>query len=166
MFNKIYLFGRKYWVLILGTIAVILMFIIPDRLNSYSPRYFKTQQKEPEGEKQQSITPEQNTETGKSEPSSIEMQQTDLLKLAEGDILYSKMVTKYRNTYPFLTKIPIDKPEYFIVFDFDTQRFRIRLKMKEQDATKEKIDLITAEAVADIKNVGGNSYGFYVVYME
>jgi hypothetical protein len=72
---------------------------------------------------------------------------------ADGDYYYSQGIREMYRKYPWYSRIPIDTPEYTVVYDFKMEQFRIRLKMSSTAPQAEK-DRLVAKALNDIKSIG------------
>lgn len=69
--------------------------------------------------------------------------------------------------YPFIQKLPIRKDSYTIVFDYDREEFRVRLKMPSTAPEATKQEALNA-ALADMQasEITVDDYGYYVLYSE
>src|SRR3989344_4933763 len=71
-------------------------------------------------------------------------------------------------TFPFVTKLPIRKDNYTVVYDYDLAKFRIRLKMPSnapEDTKQEAINDALAEMKAREINIDEFG-GYYILYSE
>lgn len=67
------------------------------------------------------------------------------------DLKYGQALTILNTQYPWYSKLPLETTNYEAVYDFNTQSFRIRLKVPAT-ATQEKS--IVAGAVFDLQAIG------------
>lgn len=82
------------------------------------------------------------------------------------DYEYAEATKSLLEKYPWYSKLPIDNNEYTIVWDFEVEKFRIRLKIPETSVQELK-DSLTAKAVEEIKKLTGDKfseYAYYVLY--
>jgi hypothetical protein len=68
------------------------------------------------------------------------------------DLKYGQAMTAITQQYPWYPKLPIVTKDYQIVYDFDKQMFRIRIKSVSPITTEVKT--ITQSALNDLKNIG------------
>lgn len=68
------------------------------------------------------------------------------------DLKYGQAMTNIAQQYPWYPKLPIVNKDYQIVYDFDKQMFRIRIKSVSPTTTEVKT--ITQSALNDLKNIG------------
>jgi len=71
-------------------------------------------------------------------------------------------------TFPFVTKLPIRKDNYTVVYDYDLAKFRIRLKMPSnapEDTKQEAINDALAEMKAREINIDEFG-GYHILYSE
>jgi|LDZU01.1.fsa_nt_gi hypothetical protein len=80
------------------------------------------------------------------------------------DYEYAEAMKSLFEKYPWYSKLPIDTNEYTIVWDFEVEKFRIRLKIPESSSQELKDSLI-AKAVEDIKTLTGEKFAEYTYYV-
>ena len=68
------------------------------------------------------------------------------------DLKYGQAMNAITQQYPWYPKLPIVTKDYQIVYDFDKQMFRIRIKSVSPTTTEVKT--ITQSALNDLKNIG------------
>lgn len=73
-------------------------------------------------------------------------------KQTEGDLNFNKAYKDFLTNYPWYTNLPIDTFQYRVVYDFEKESFRIRLKIKPQDEIQQ--EEIINKATGSIKNLG------------
>lgn len=69
-----------------------------------------------------------------------------------GDKAFGDAYTKFINSSPWYIKIPIEKPNYTIVYSFEKNSFRISLKITPQNPDERKT--IIQNALRDLKAIG------------
>jgi len=71
------------------------------------------------------------------------------------------------DTYPFLKNTPLEADNYRVVFDFDRDEFRVRLKMPVTAPEETQQEALDA-ALQSMRDVGivVEDYGYYVLYSE
>lgn len=75
------------------------------------------------------------------------------------DIEFSQESKATVNKYPFLTKLPIITSKYNIVFDFQLEKIRVRLKNVSQQSVQNEINLKLME-------IGVDTSKYPVVYLS
>lgn len=71
---------------------------------------------------------------------------------AEGDMDYNNAVKKLIEKYPWYTNLPIETEDYRIVYDWELNKFRIRILKSNLD--KNNKDLLINEAVLKLEKAG------------
>jgi hypothetical protein len=70
---------------------------------------------------------------------------------ANEDYAFGQTYKKFMTEYPWYKKIPIEKPDYRIVYDFEEKSFRIRLLKYFENS---QIQTIIKKAILDLKDIG------------
>jgi hypothetical protein len=68
------------------------------------------------------------------------------------DLKYGQQLNAITQQYPWYPKLPVETKDYLIVFDFDKQMFRIRIKYSPVTSAEAKT--FTQSALNDLKNIG------------
>ena len=68
------------------------------------------------------------------------------------DLKYGQALTTITQQYPWYPKLPVDTKDYTIIYDFDKQMFRIRIK-SVSPATSD-VKTLTQSALNDLVNIG------------
>lgn len=74
------------------------------------------------------------------------------LKQTAGDIAFTEAYKQFLTKYPWYTRLPIENFEYRIVYDFEKESFRIRLKIPTETEDQEKT--LINKALSDLKKIG------------
>lgn len=86
-------------------------------------------------------------------------------KQTAGDLAFTEAYKQFLIKYPWYTKLPIETFEYRIVYDFEKESFRIRLKIKPQGEEQEKN--IVNKALKDLEKIGVRKpINYYVLRSE
>lgn len=67
------------------------------------------------------------------------------------DFQFAQESKKTYEKYPFLNKLPITNSRYNIVFDFQLEKIRVRLKTVTEAEVKDEIEKVLLEIGVDIK---------------
>lgn len=70
----------------------------------------------------------------------------------QGDLTFNEAMRKLLQKYPWYNKLPIETPEYRIVYNDDRKMFRIRFLQEQTD--KIVIDRIVKEALLKLEKIG------------
>lgn len=86
---------------------------------------------------------------------------------AAEDYYISRDYLNFLKQYPWYIYIPIDKPDYFISYDFEKQQFKIRLKIN-RGSSQQTVDRLTQQAIKDINMIGASTerYGYYILFQD
>ena len=81
---------------------------------------------------------------------------------SQDDLEYGEAFKKFAEEYPWYLSLPIERNEYRIVYDFEENSFRIRLKLIPVDEETEK--KVIAQALEEIRKLGiKDPIPYYVV---
>jgi hypothetical protein len=84
----------------------------------------------------------------------------------EGDLAFNDGMNAFLEQYPFYTQLPIEQPEYRIVYDLEQDKFRIRMKVPSY-ADQAVKDRILRDAINSLRKIGVEVGGdYYVLYTE
>ncbi|MBN1162797.1 hypothetical protein JXA34_03605 [Patescibacteria group bacterium] len=100
------------------------------------------------------------SEFGKEEYSSLVEEQL------KNDIEFAEAEAETFQKWPFLTKLPIDTESYVIIYDYQKEMFRIRLKISEDSSEFDKLFALDL-ALAHLEGlyINPNDWGgYYVLY--
>ncbi|MEK7163682.1 MAG: hypothetical protein AAB768_00895 [Patescibacteria group bacterium] len=75
------------------------------------------------------------------------------------DLIFSNTIEKAYKEQPFLQKLPIETPNYIIVYDYNKKLIRVRLLSKEKILIKEEIK-------NKLKEIGVDLLTIKVEYLE
>lgn len=73
-------------------------------------------------------------------------------KQTAGDLAFSEAYKEFLQKNPWYIRIPIENTSYRIIYDFEKQSFRIRLKIPPINKEQEKI--LIERALSDLKKIG------------
>lgn len=79
----------------------------------------------------------------------------DLTEQTEGDDLFANAQTDWYQNNPWYAHLPIVTGDYTVAFEYDTQKFRIRLTL-EDNPTGAEIESAKNRALEDLETVGVN----------
>jgi len=86
-------------------------------------------------------------------------------KQTAGDLAFTEAYKQFLTKYPWYTRLPIENFEYRIVYDFEKESFRIRIKVPGQ--TPEQESQIVQKALANLKKIGvKDPVSYYVLKGE
>lgn len=140
--KKIIIFIKKYWVAILVIVMLLMVLKSPQKDKNISPGYEVVKDNGP-------LTTQGDNESKTMYPEDIEK----LLDTHGNDYVYAQKMNEFFQDYPWYKKIPIKTNDYLIIYDFDKQQFRIRLKIDPNSSEDIKNGVIQ-RAVQDIRNIG------------
>lgn len=66
------------------------------------------------------------------------------------DLIFSNMIEKVYKEQPFLQKLPIETPNYIIVYDYNKKLIRVRLLSTEKTLIKKEIEKKLKEIGVDL----------------
>lgn len=85
-------------------------------------------------------------------------------KQTQGDIDFAEAYKKFLEKYPWYTRLPIDTYEYRIVYDFEQEKFRIRLKLKIPNEQRQNV---VDKALNDLGKIGvAKPIKYYIIEAE
>lgn len=70
-----------------------------------------------------------------------------IIETLPNDLEFSRGLTDLHEKYPWYSKLPIENEDYRIIYDFDTNSFRIRL-------LTESTEIIKNAALNNLKSIG------------
>ncbi len=151
IFNQFKNFIQKHLTLTLVLMVIILSFVLSPAGKKIENNYSSYLKKNPA-----SGNPSIPSNSGVSnQPEKVpNLTPEEYKQLYEGEAQYNAAITNLIEKYPWYRKIPIDRPDYFIVFDFNTNSFRIRFKTPNASLD---------QALQNIKNIGAVGYGYYII---
>ena len=85
-------------------------------------------------------------------PFTPEQIQEEGAKQTAADLDYNEAYKDFLTKFPWYPSLPIEKIEYRVVYDFEKESFRIRLKIPVQNE-EQKINIIS-RALEDLKKIG------------
>ena len=118
----------------------------------------------PDNEKKQEFFEEETS----YDKGSDESREKEFQEQISGDFELLRYNEEIDRKYPWYRKLPIEKEGYRILWEINTETFRIRLKISE-DSPKEEKETLTKQALKDIESITGKSYkdySYYVVYTQ
>lgn len=71
---------------------------------------------------------------------------------SQGDFAFGEAYKTFASQYPWYLSLPVERPEYRIVYDFEQSSFRIRFKIAVSDKNQE--DALIKKALEDLKKIG------------
>lgn len=81
------------------------------------------------------------------------------------DIEFGKSLQDFYIKNPWYSKIPIETKDYTIIFDFEKNSFRIRLKVSKT-STEAVVKTLTDKALLSIKEIGAVPTNYYILYID
>lgn len=94
-----------------------------------------------------------------------EIENKSLTDTRLGDQLFSEGIKDLYEKYPWYINIPIDTNDFTIIFDFDRDEFRVRLKI-QRDAPLDVKNILTQKAEGEISKLNAHTSKYYIMYQE
>lgn len=145
-------------------LATVFFISISKRKDHFFNKNYKIREAS-DNEKNQEFFKEEETSYDES---SSESKETEFQEKISGDFELLRYNEEIDRKYPWYRKLPIEKEGYRILWEINTETFRIRLKISE-DSSKEEKETLTKQALKDIESITGRSYKdypYYVVYIQ
>lgn len=89
----------------------------------------------------------------------------DLKEMTEMALDVKEDMDKLLKEYPWFPKLPVVTDQFVIVYDFEKQSFRIRLKMPSSSLESSKSQAIQRAREA-IKEIGGDENNYHILYED
>ena len=103
----------------------------------------------------------------KTPPYSSEEVKKQIEEQNKNDLIFNENMKKLLEKYPWYYKFPIITSEYTIVYDYDKEQFRVRIKLPASAPEAQRQDLIT-KALEEFKkvNVTVTPTSYYILYQN
>jgi len=125
---------KKRVIILIGLILIVLMAIVLSR---------------PKTKPTPSPTP---TSSPKNQFNLNEVNSTDSAQQIQDALKYGQALKDLNQKYPWYSKLPIETKDYRIIYDFDKEMFRIRIKSTSE--TSDNTKPIIQNALSDLKRIG------------